>query len=241
MLARSMPADATVPAAAAGSRELKFTLPGGRVGLARRMLEAVCQPDQEYPAAYVWTIYYDTPHLTSLGEKINSEYLKLKVRLRWYSELGRPASGPAFIEAKRRVGTYRDKVRVKVPYAAEELAIWDLHDARLRSLPLLLRAQGIMLPDNWYPVMLIRYRRDRFVEPISRARLSLDSEIAAVAVNRRFLSRSDQTPMGLGILEVKGSDEELPTALHRLLSLGARKRSFSKFLAVYRHVTHAVA
>ena len=226
--------------AASGDRELKFTLPGGRVGLARRMLEAACRPDQHYPAAYVWTIYYDTPHLTSLREKINSDYLKLKVRLRWYADLEHPPSGSAFIEVKRRVGARRDKVRVKAPHPAEELATWDLRDGRLRSLPLLLRAQGISLQDIWHPVVLIRYRRDRFVEPVSRARVNLDSEIAAIAVNRGFVSTFDPSAIGPGVFEVKGSEEELPTALRSLLLLGTRKGSFSKFLAVYRHATHAI-
>jgi hypothetical protein len=233
-------ADAALPVIAAGDRELKFTLPGSRVALARRMLEASCRPDQEYPTAYVWTIYYDTPHLASLREKINSEYLKLKIRLRWYAEIEQPPSGPAFIEVKRRVGARRDKVRVRAPYAAEELATWDLQDGRLRSLPLLLRAQGIKLQDLWYPVLLIRYRRDRFVEPISRARVNLDSGIAGVAVNPSFVSTSDPSSLGLAILEVKGRHQELPSALRALLLLGARKRSISKFLAVHRHVTRAI-
>src|SRR5687768_11506284 len=55
------------PAPGAGDRELKFTLPAGRVHIARRRLESVCRRDPEFPAAAVWTIYYDTPALISLG------------------------------------------------------------------------------------------------------------------------------------------------------------------------------
>jgi hypothetical protein len=217
--------------------ELKFTMPEGRVELARRLLGAICLRDRQFPAAVVWTIYYDTPALTSLGEKINSEYLKLKVRLRWYSGVTGAASGPAFIEAKSRIGTRRAKVRVRVPYVAEDLATWDLQDPRLQSLPLLLRECGILVRDLQQPTMLIRYRRDRFIEPVTRARISLDTEIAAAAVNRRFLAAADQRPICTGILEVKGKGDELPLALRPLLRLGARKRSFSKFLAVYLHAT----
>ena len=131
-------------------------------------------------------------------------------------------------------------MRVTVPYAAEELARWDLQDPRLRSLPLLLRTQGVVLQDVWRPVLLIRYRRDRFVEPLSRARVSLDAEIAAVAVGSRAISAPDLSALGPGILEVKGGDEMLPAALHPLLLLGARKRSFSKYLAIYKHVTRDI-
>ena len=34
-------------------------------------------------------------------------------------------------------------------------------------------------------MMLIRYRRDRFIEPLTRSRVSLDADIAGAAVNPR--------------------------------------------------------
>ena len=110
------------PAPSAGERELKFILPAGRAHLARRRLESVCRRDPEFPAAVVWTIYYDTPALVSLGEKINSDYLKRKIRVRWYSDLEGRVSGPAFVEAKFRMGTRRSKVRARLPYPADEIA-----------------------------------------------------------------------------------------------------------------------
>jgi VTC domain len=226
--------------AASGDRELKYVVPVGRVTLARRMLAAACQSSREYSSAFVWTIYYDTPGLASLSEKINSDYLKLKIRLRWYSALDWSPSGPAFIEAKRRVGSRRDKIRLEVPYVAAELAQWTLEDRRLTMLPQLLRAQGITLHGIWHPVVSIRYRRDRFVDPVSRARVNLDTEIAALALHSGFSSTFNPGPLGLGVVEVKGCEEELPMALRNLLLLGARKQSFSKFLAVHRHVTRAI-
>jgi len=220
-----------------GERELKFTLPGGCVHLARQWIERACRRDAEHPSAVVWTIYYDTPALDSLGEKINSDYLKRKIRVRWYSDLeGRPA-GPAFVEAKMRVGTRRSKVRVRLPFPAEEVARWDLQDERLAGLPLLLRAQGIPIRDRWQALMLIRYRRDRFEEPASRSRVSLDSDIAGVAVNSSLLAPGDCSPIGTAVLEVKGAGEQLPRALQSLLVLGVRQRSFSKFLTVYARMS----
>lgn len=223
-----------------GERELKFTLPAGRVHLARRRLESLCRRDSEFPAALVWTIYYDTRALGSLGEKINSDYLKRKIRVRWYSDLEGRVSGPAFVEAKLRVGTRRSKVRARLPYPAEELARWDLQDPRLLSVPLLLREHGMLGQDSWQPIMLLRYRRDRFVEPLSRSRISLDADISAAAVNRRFVSVRDLSPLPTAVLEVKGAGDELPVALRSLLPLGLRKRSFSKFLVVYAHMTRNV-
>jgi hypothetical protein len=222
---------AAVPAE--GERELKFAVPGGRVDPVRRWLDAICRRDPRFPAAVVWTIYYDTPDLSALGEKINSEYLKEKIRLRWYSPLAGAPSGPAFIEAKTRVGTRRAKARVRVPFPAEEVASWSLQDPRLQTLPALLRSSSILVHDRWQPLLVLRYRRDRYVEPVSGARVSLDAEIAPVAVNPRFLGGADDRTLEGGVLEIKGALDEMPLALRPLLGLGVRKCSVSKFLAVY--------
>jgi hypothetical protein len=232
--------DATRDVAArpsAGERELKFTLPAGRAHLARRRLESVCRRDPQFPAAVVWTIYYDTPALASLGEKINSDYLKRKIRVRWYSDVEGRVSGPAFVEAKFRMGTLRWKIRARLPYPADEIAGWDLRDARLLSFPLLLREQGILHQGSWQPMMLIRYRRDRFIEPLTDSRVSLDADISGASVNPRFLSAPDRSPLATAVLEVKGTGDELPAVLRPLLALGLQKRSFSKFLVVHAHMT----
>jgi hypothetical protein len=228
------------PAPGAGERELKFTVPASRAHLARRRLESLCRRDAEFPAAVVWTIYYDTPALASLGEKINSDYLKRKIRVRWYSDLAGRVSGPAFVEAKLRLGTQRSKVRARLPYPAEEIARWDLQDPRLQTAPLLLRDQGVLGHASWQPILLLRYRRDRFVEPVTRSRVSLDSDIGGSAANPRFLSAPNLSPLATAVLEVKGRGEELPAALRPLLALGMHKASFSKFLVVYAHMTRWV-
>ena len=230
---------AALPDASAGERELKFTVPAGRVHLARQRLESLCVRDPACPSAIVWTIYYDTPAFASLGEKLNSDYLKRKIRLRWYSDLDGHATGPAFVEAKMRVGTLRSKARARVPYPAEEIASWDLEDPRLLRLPLLLRDHGILGQGAWQPMMLIRYHRDRFIEPLTPSRVSLDADISASAVNTRFLSTADLSPVATAVLEVKGGVGELPALLRPLLALGMHRRSFSKFLVVYAHMTRS--
>jgi hypothetical protein len=231
---------ASQPAAEAGERELKFVLPAGRVHLARRRLETVCRRDPEFPAAMVWTIYYDSPALASLGEKINSDYLKRKIRVRWYSDLQRRVAGPAFVEAKIRVGTRRSKVRALLPFPAAEIAGWELQDPRMLAFPLLLREHGVLHQQSWLPMMLIRYRRDRFIEPLTQSRVSLDSDISGVSANARVVSVPDVSPLADAVLEVKGTADELPRALLPLLALGLHKRSFSKFLVVHAQMTRGV-
>jgi VTC domain len=224
------------PIPGAGERELKFTLPAARAHLARRRLVSLCRRDPEFPAAIVWTIYYDTPALASLGEKINSDYLKRKIRVRWYSDIEGHVAGPAFVEAKLRLGTQRAKVRARLPFPAEEIARWDLQDPRLLTAPHVLREQGVLGHASWQPVLLLRYRRDRFIEPVTRSRISLDADLRGAASNPRFLSAPTLSPLATSVLEVKGSGEELPAALRPMLSLGMHKASFSKFLVVYTHM-----
>ena len=86
-------------------------------------------------------------------------------------------------------------------------------------------------------MMLLRYRRDRFIEPLTQSRVSLDAEIAAVRVNPRFLSVDDRSPLATAVLEVKGGCDELPAVLRPILALGGRKSSFSKLLVVHAHLT----
>ena len=47
-------------------------------------LKGRVRPDKEYPAGIISSIYYDSRGWDFLNEKINSDYLKSKVRLRWY-------------------------------------------------------------------------------------------------------------------------------------------------------------
>jgi hypothetical protein len=230
----------TEQAAKPGERELKFSLAASRAHLARRWLDQFCVRDPEFPQAIVWTAYYDTPGLLSLGEKINSDYLKRKIRVRWYSDLEGRATGPAFVEAKSRIGNRREKARARLEQTADDLATWDLQDRRWLAFPLRLQDLGVHARDLWQPIMLIRYHRDRFVEPLSRSRVSLDSDIAAVAVNPSFVAGFDRSPLGTVVLEVKGTGDELPMALHTLLRLGARQTAFSKFLALYAHMTRRI-
>ena len=89
MLAYSVEADPH--AVSETSFELKFTIDGRNVTAVRRWLSSICRPDPLFPRGVVNSIYFDTPELHHLREKINSDYLKTKVRLRWYEGGGRPA------------------------------------------------------------------------------------------------------------------------------------------------------
>ena len=85
------------------------------------------------------------------------------------------------------------------------------------------------LPAWLLPVMMVRYERHRFVEPVSGARVSLDFRIEAPRANRVLLGQGGPVRLGVAVVEVKGAGEELPRALRPLAHLGARRASFSKY------------
>jgi hypothetical protein len=215
---------------AALERELKFAMPEARASLARRMLNALCRPDPLYAAAVVSTIYYDTPNLRFLGEKLDSDFLKTKVRLRWYSSLdGDAGDGRAFLEVKTRVGALRRKARLETRLPGAWLGEAPLHDPEIARVVERARAIGVELPARLLPAMLIRYERYRYVDPASGARVSLDRRIEVPRCNPALLRPGGGVRLGAAVLEIKGGAEELPRSLLPLARLGARRAAFSKY------------
>jgi SPX domain protein involved in polyphosphate accumulation len=200
----------------------------------------LCRPDPHYPDADVWTVYYDSRGFASLDEKLNSDYLKTKIRVRWYAPPGGTPEGAVFLEAKHRIGTRRDKVRVRLPERAESLASRRLDDACFESLPDRLAAHGVLVGADWHPMLMLRYRRRRFVDPLTGLRVSLDSDITAIAVNHRFMFTRHQGPLPVAVLEVKGLTDALPGHLRPLITLGLRKESMSKYAALLLQLSRAV-
>jgi hypothetical protein len=225
---------AEIPGPARGDlqRELKFVLPLPRAGIALQLLTALCQPDASYPAAIVSTIYYDTPDLRLLFEKLDSDYLKTKVRLRWYRSLeGAEGAATAFLEVKSRVGSLRDKARTVVPLAPAWLERADLDDPALVRVVADATTLGVELPGPLLPALLVRYRRYRFVEPVSGTRVSLDYDIEAPRGRRGLFRSGSPAFLQDAVIEVKGESADLPRALRPLAHLGMRRAAFSKYAA----------
>ena len=172
-------------APAHGERELKFTLSEGRVDLARRWLERVCRRDPTFPGSdrlddllrYAGVGFSRRENQQRLPEAKDSRAMVFR------TSPGR-ATGPAFVEAKLRVGNRRSKVRARLPYPAEELARWDLQDARLPHV-----SDAPERARNSCPRSVAAGHADSLSSrslhrTVEQSRISLDSDIAAAAVNR---------------------------------------------------------
>lgn len=217
---------ASPPELAELPHELKWQFPVHLVPALEVFLGGVTRPDPRFPAGTVQSVYFDTLELASLAEKEASDYLKTKIRVRWYD-----ASGFAFWEVKRRIGTRREKLRGDLDLPASEAAALALDDPRWLAVPARLRAAGLELAPDLRPVVQIAYRRRRFVDPAPGARVALDDGIRAPRVAARLGGAVRDLPWA--IVEVKSRQADLGGPLYHLAALGGRRVSFSKYGAVF--------
>ena len=217
--------------------EAKFVVAAGRAGSLLSLLRQRCRVDGAHPANVVSSVYYDTRDRGALHEKTNSDYLKTKVRLRWYTELdGSVSTSCSFLEVKQRVGQTRAKVRIATPHEGAWLDRAPLWHPDVANAPRLLRDHGVRLPPL-VPLFVVRYERHRFFDPASRLRVNLDRHVHVPAVNPAALGPRFRAELHYAVLELKGRDpDELPRALHAALRLGCRRSSFSKYAACYLSV-----
>ena len=79
--------------------------------------------------------------------------------------------------------------------------------------------------------------RHRYVDVVSDARITIDSDIQAAAVNIAMVSGYAPVAIDALVFEYKSRSFDLPTHLHGLIRFGARRQAFSKYLACYQAVT----
>ncbi|MBI2569006.1 MAG: VTC domain-containing protein [Candidatus Schekmanbacteria bacterium] len=196
------------------------------------ILDHTCIPDLQHPLGMIESIYFDDARFSAFREKLAGDNLKRKVRIRWYREeptLGH-AETVAFLEVKDRIGAGRKKDRFPFAVALDWLAETGLHDPALTHL--LYRqagAAGVSLPPDLAATASIRYRRRRWVCPLTAARLCLDTQICATRFNRDLLPFGACHELTSVVAEVKSSDRSRGNWAAALVSAGFRSRSFSKY------------
>jgi hypothetical protein len=217
--------------------ESKYLLPIWKHGQVLSALRALCQPDPKYPNGIIDSIYFDTLDFKFLREKADSDYLKTKVRLRWYHTLnGELASSSAFSEIKYRVGTRRQKLHFESNIASESLDQIDLEDPLLLEFGDSLTQVGVLPFEKLLPMFVVRYARYRFIDPISNTRIALDSEISIAKVNRNIFPEAAVMPqfkLDTAVLEFKAKQPGMPRVAMALRHLELRQSSFSKYLEGY--------
>ena len=213
--------------------ELKYEVDRFRLEAIAAHLDLLCRPDPRYPENRVVSLYFDTPDGALVHQKLDSEYLKTKVRLRWYEDVAGATN--AFLEVKRRIGCQRRKARLETSWNGPLLR---------RTLPRPgsppvgeeLRRAGLAVAAELEPFLLVEYRRRRWVEPQSGLRLCLDTEIRPARPGRPSCGA-----LAGGVVEIKGDSARPPAALTHLVQAGCFPTSFSKYGRCYLHLTGGVS
>ena len=98
----------------------------------------------------------------------------------------------------------------------------------------MLNENGILLRKPVFPAFQIDYRRSRFIDPHSGARLSLDRNINVPRVNWTMINKRNGQNLKAAVFECKHKADSLPEWLHQVSALsGCRKEAFSKYLKCY--------
>jgi hypothetical protein len=212
--------------------EAKYTFALGETDVLFHALSRLCIPDPTHARGKVNSVYFDTADRRFLAEKVNSDYLKTKVRLRWYSEVegdDLPGSTQAYMERKEKVGFRRSKVRKQVLIPGSVLRERYEDYAELAILAATMGFDDWIPPGQLFPMITIRYTRHRFIDPLQKARISLDSRIYFSSVNSLFFPESGPRMLREGVLEVKSESGDLPAALNPIRDRLNTRDSFSKY------------
>lgn len=213
------------------SIEQKYIFPEKVSPILLEWLRYCCVPDPKFSAGSISSIYYDTPTYALYDEKRNSDYLKFKVRLRWYSDLARTAVDgdvKCYLEVKHKCGVLREKRRIELMLPGTMLEGDPFSQEEILQMPQRLHELSYQPPGVLVPIALIQYKRYRFVDPESGSRIALDAGICCPRVNTNFIIGSSSTQLSAGVLEVKGPSRKFPSFLMGIRSYVTRE-AFSKY------------
>lgn len=222
--------------------EQKFNFVKTEAGFLLDWLEHSLIRDPNYYFGTISSIYYDTPKLDLYYEKRNSDYLKTKLRLRWYANLNTAKPDEpitCFLELKQKTGTTREKQRRKLSLNLQALKINPFSNKEILDLP------GTTSDFNYYlnglllPMAVIQYKRYRFVDPLSGSRVSLDFDIFCPAVNTQFVVGNVPVHLDTGVLEIKGSGLHLLKTLQPIESF-LKKETFSKYAQCLEYLDNSI-
>jgi hypothetical protein len=219
--------------------EVKYVASCTEVHDALFWLNKTCKPDPLYPRSIVNSIYFDTLDFKALYEKINSDFIKTKFRIRWYENIGdNNQNYECNAEIKIKIGACRKKIRIKSPHSKNYLSEIMLEDPSLLKIPFYSSSKKVWFNDNLIPLFLIKYERHRFIEPLYDYRVCLDFNISVPKVNRLIIPDANIIKLKEAVFEIKGATRSIPESLFFLTDLGFRKSSFSKFGRCYQSIRH---
>ena len=222
--------------------EQKFAFRNAEAAVLLQCLRGLLPEDSKYPVGTISSLYFDSPNLDLYDEKVNSDYIKTKVRLRWYDDCAQNDPEypiPCFLEVKRKIGSLRQKARQKIDVVARDLCN-PFENQESLELGDMVLGMGFLPSFLLRPMVIIAYRRHRFVDYQSSSRISLDTEIRCPMVNPHTIPCPGSFKLAEAVLEVKGEIEHLPRSLYPLSSF-LFKNAFSKYARCVERALHPSA
>ena len=213
--------------------EKKYLVPPNYVESIRSILSHSCVKDRKYKQDTVCSLYFDATDMRAYDEVLNGDICKEKLRFRWYeSSTQKRSKGtiPVYLELKRKEGARGGKNRKKMTLPRKMLQP-PLHVENFLTEEL----QGAFAEiggagsERHHPVLVLKYRRDRFFDPFTGLRICLDSDIRVTDVNARVLPRGRPVRTNKAVLEIKGELFSWPKSLNILEPLPLRTSAFSKY------------
>jgi hypothetical protein len=218
--------------------EIKHALPARRANALAAWLDARCVRDPHYPEGHVRSLYLDTPGLRFLREKVEGDFLKTKVRLRWYAaRAGAPAAGPVWLEIKQRESLRRSKKRVQFQAWATDIDRADPASLDVGRAIDLVREQGLDVPEWLRPTLALSYSRSRWIEPLTGTRVALDQGIQPTWVSGPGYPATSALELRTAVIEFKGEGPDVPPPLRRVTDFGGRRSEFSKYFRCYARLS----
>lgn len=216
--------------------EVKYTFDEWRTPYIAEQLRVYCTGDRQYKKNRIHSVYFDSSNWDLVADKASSDYLKTKMRVRWYSDPeNRMADSVRFLEVKNKIGTQRLKVRRQLPDSFNDFDHCNISSEQISYLN---RASREIAPElteaQLEPALYVSYERERFFEGYSGSRLSLDSAITCQAISTSLNSCRFPHALEEAVLEVKGTKHSLPLALRTPFSGLIKKAAFSKYYESYK-------
>ncbi len=177
--------------------------------------------------------------------KAASDYLKTKLRIRWYTpadstDTALKPSG-RFLEVKHKIGSTRQKHRLSLSeqfetFNAKQPSLTSKQREELRHA--LQQIEPALLAMQLDPSLTVSYQRQRYYDPFSQTRIALDSNIVCQSASRQLTMANSRIKLDKAVLETKGTQRRLPTCLRGAGLAMIEKTAFSKYYESYKLLSH---
>jgi hypothetical protein len=227
--------------------EQKFLFPAGYAGVIHTWLDHAYLPDPLYPTSVVSSIYFDTPELFHYGESRNGEFRRTKIRLRWYNDQADACGGGSqsaagagngvtcYLEVKTKQGALSEKSRSTITVPARVLLERPISNEGLSELTVKAFDLGYRAAGTLVPILMVRYRRRRYLDLRSDLAVAADTEIRCTRANQTVVQCVPPVYLDVGVLEVKGMNRGIGGMLDPIGSY-LSKSPFSKYAITLEHL-----